>query len=106
MFRLSSFYQLLICCRFINVWFVVGLLRRGVVRRLIMNFYICKSDSDRQKTYLINRMYQIMIISILKNCNCKYYSRYFIKFIGFMLIYYAINLYIVLSYIVFSYLHI
>ena len=43
------------------------------------------------KTDSISRIYQIMIVSILKNRNQKYYSYFIIKFVGFMLIYYDIN---------------
>ena len=57
------------------------------------------------KTDLISQRYQNMIVIILKNWSSRYSSHYFIKFIGFILIYYAINLDIVLSYMVFSYLY-
>ena len=30
-----------------SVWFVVSLLQRGVVRRFVVTFYLCVSDSDR-----------------------------------------------------------
>ena len=46
-----------------------------------------------------------MVIGMLKNCNCKYYNHNIIKFVGFMPIYYAINLDIVLSCMVFSCLY-
>ena len=36
-----------------------------------------------------------MIINKLKNRNLRYSSHYIIKFVRFMLIYYAINLYII-----------
>ena len=43
------FYFAFLCCRrFIDVWFVVGLLRRGIIRRLVAIFYLCGDDSDRQ----------------------------------------------------------
>ena len=51
------------------------------------------------KIDLISRIYQIMVVSILNTLNCKYSSYYFNKFIGFILIYYAINLDIVFSYL-------
>ena len=40
----------------------------------------------------INQRYQIMVISMLKNLSRIYYSYYVIKFVGFIQIYYAINL--------------
>ena len=46
-----------------------------------------------------------MVVNILNNWSRKYISHYIIKFVGFILIYYAINLNIVLSYMVFSYLY-
>ena len=54
------------------------------------------------KIYLINQIYQIMVVSMLKNWS---YSHYFIKFICFMSIYYIINLDIVSSCMIFSYLY-
>ena len=57
------------------------------------------------KTYLINQRYQILIISMLKNLSYKYFSHYFIKIMGFIPIYYIINLNIVLFYMVFIYLY-
>ena len=56
------------------------------------------------KADLISRIYQIIIVS-LKNWNCKYYSHYIIKFVGIMPIYYTINLDIVSSFMVFSFLY-
>ena len=44
-------------------------------------------------------------VSVLLNWSCKYSNNYFIKLIGFISVYYAINLDIVSSYIVFSYLY-
>ena len=43
-----------------------------------------------------------MVVSMLKNWSCRYSSRYFIKFVAFMPIYYVINLDVVLSYMVFN----
>ena len=40
---LSSFY-----CDF---WFIVSLLQRGVVRRLIAAFYLCEDDLNRQSGF-------------------------------------------------------
>ena len=57
------------------------------------------------KVDLINRRYQIIVISMLKNWSCMYSSHYFIKCLGFMPIYYDINLDIVSSCMVFSYLY-
>ena len=57
------------------------------------------------KADLISLIYQIIIVGILKNLSYRYFSHYFIKFIGFIQIYYAINLNIVSSCIVFSYLY-
>ena len=46
-----------------------------------------------------------MVVSMLKNWSRIYSNHYIIKFVGFMPIYYTINLDIVSSYMVFSYLY-
>ena len=51
---------------------------------------------------LISRRYQIIVVSMLKNKSCRYFSCYIIKFVGFMPSYYAINLDIVPSCMVFN----
>ena len=56
------------------------------------------------KTYLLNPIYQIIVVSILKNYSCRYSNNYIIKFIDFISIYYIINLNIV-SCIIFNYLY-
>ena len=86
-----------------DVWFIVGLLRHGVVCHIIATFYLCGAIQT-DKTNLINRRYQIIVVSMLKNWSHIYSSHYIIKFIGFMPIYYVINLYIVSSCMVLSYL--
>ena len=50
----------------------------------------------------INRNYQIMIVSILKNLSHRYSSHCIIKFVYFMRSYHVINLDIVSSFMVFS----
>ena len=47
-----------------------------------------------------------MVVIILKNRSRKYFSYYITKFIGFMLIYYAINLNVILLFMIFSNLYI
>ena len=92
---LSSFYRHLVCRHFIDVVLFVVLLQR----------FICVGGIQTGKTDLISRRYQIMVVSMLKNWSCSYSSQYFIKFAGFMPISYAINLNIVSSYMIFSYLY-
>ena len=58
------------------------------------------------KAYLINRIYQIMIVNMFKNLSYRYSNHYIIKFIGFISIYYVINLYIISSCMIFRYLYI
>ena len=71
MFDLSSIcYDMMV--------FVV-LLRRFIFMEAIQT---CEID-------LISQIYQIMIVNMLKNLNHRYSSHYIIKFVGFMLIYYA-----------------
>ena len=49
--RKFRFYLAFLCCRFINVWFVVDLLQHGDVRRLSVALYLCGGDSDRQSKF-------------------------------------------------------
>ena len=46
-----------------------------------------------------------MVVGMLKNWSCRYSSYYIIKFVGFLSIYYAINLDIVSLCMVFKYLY-
>ena len=93
---LSSFHRLLVCSQFCyDVLLFVVLLWRFIHVRAIQT----------SKIDLINQRYQILIVNILKNWIYRYSSHYFIKFIGFMSIYYAINLDIVSSYMILSYLN-
>ena len=63
-FGLSSFYRRLVSRRFINIWFVVvwfvvviytfslsSFYRCGIVRRLVVVFYLCGSDSDKEDRF-------------------------------------------------------
>ena len=72
---------------------------------ILLQRFICIEVIQIGKTYLINRIYQIIIISILKNWSYKYFNYYFIKFIGFITIYYVINIDIISSYMIFNYLY-
>ena len=72
---------------------------------VLLQCFICVGVIQTSKANLISRRYQIMVVNMLKNWSCRYSSHYFIKFVGFLLIYYAINLDIVSSFMVFSYLY-
>ena len=85
-----------------EIWFFVVLSTLGlssfidmVLFIVLLQCFICLGAIQTNKVDLINKRYQIMIVNILKNWSCKYFSHYFIKFVGFMLIYYVINLNIV-----------
>ena len=54
------------------------------------------------KTDSISKKNQIIGASMLKNWNRRYSCHYIIKFVGFMSIYYAIDLNIVSSFMIFS----
>ena len=54
---------------------------------------------------LISRIYQIIVVSLFKNWSRTYSNYHIIKFVGFMSIYYVINLDIVSSCMIFSYLY-
>ena len=71
---------------------------------VLLRYFTCVGVIHTSKTDLINRRYQIMVFSMLKK-SYRYSSNYFIKFIGFMSIYYAINLDIFSLYMVFNYLY-
>ena len=92
----------MICCQLVT--FVVSLLRCDVFRHLVAMFNLCGAIQT-SKTHSINVSYQIMVISTLKKWSCRYSNHYIVKFIGFILIYYDINLDIVLSFMVFSNLY-
>ena len=87
----------LICCS-------VGLLRRDIVHHFVETFYLCGAIQT-YKTNLISPIYQIIVITMLNNWSRRYSSHYIIKFVGFILIYYTINLDIVSSCMVFNYLY-
>ena len=65
-------------------------------------FYLYETIQT-DKAYLLNPIYQIIAVSILKNYSYRYYNNYIIKFIDFISIYYVINLNIVPC-IIFNYL--
>ena len=67
--------------------------------------FICVEDIQTGKTDSMSRKYQIMVVGLLKNWSRRYFNHYIIKFVGFMSIYYAINLDIVSSLMVFSNLY-
>ena len=79
-----------------DVMFFVILLRRFISVKAIHTSKINPSSLR----------YQIMIIDMLNNYSLKYFSHYIIKFVYFIPIYYAINLDIVSSYMIFNYLYI
>ena len=67
---------------------------------ILLSYFICVEMIHTSKADSISRKYQIMVINMLKNYSRKYYSHYIIKFVGFILIYYVINLNIVSSLII------
>ena len=89
---------------FIDIWFIVNLSRCGVICRLVTAFYLYGDDLDKQVD-MLGQIYQIIVVSMLKNWSHRYSNHYIIKFVCFLPIYYAINLDIISSYIVFSYLY-
>ena len=64
-----------------------------------MVFYLCGSDSDKEDRFDPSKISNY-VVNMLKNWSCKYSNNYFIKFVGFIPIYYAINLNIISSCIV------
>ena len=70
---------------------------------LLLTHYLSEDDSG--KTDLICRRYEIMVVTVLKNWSKRYSYHFIIKFVDLILIYYAINMDIVLSYMNFSNLH-
>ena len=72
---------------------------------VLLRRFIYIGEIQTGKVDLIGRIYQIMIVNTLNNWSYKYYSHYFIKFIGFILIYYTVNPNNVSSCMPFSYLY-
>ena len=64
---------------------------------LLLRRFIYVGAIETGKADLISRRYQLMVVGVLKNWSCRYSSNYIIKFIDFMLIYYAVNVNIVSS---------
>ena len=125
--RLWSYPFFFLSSSYYDVWFVVGLLRRdffSCYHRLIVAFDLSSTCYDvmffvvllkrfifidaiqTSKTDSISQIYQIMVIDMLNNRSHKYFSYYIIKFVGFITIYYIINLNIVSSLMNFSNLYI
>ena len=74
-----------------------------VILFVVLLYYFIYVRAIRiDKTDSINRRYQTMIVSILNNWIYINFNLYIIKILGFIPIYYTINLYIVLSFMIFS----
>ena len=69
---------------------------------ILLQLFICMGTIQIDKIYLISQIYQIIVVGMLKIWSYKYSNHYFIKFIGFLLIYYVINLDIVSLCMIFS----
>ena len=98
-------YLVFSCCHCLIA--VLGLLLACydlVLFIVLLRRFICVRVIQIGKTDLISQKYQIMIVSRLKNWSRRYSSHYTIKIVGFMQIYYTINLDII-SFMVFSYLY-
>ena len=54
------------CRHLIGVWFVVDLLRCGVVHRFVTMFYLCGGDFDKQSGSYQSKISN-MVVNILKN---------------------------------------
>ena len=102
---LSSFYQRLDYRHLITVFGLSSTYYNVVLFIMFLRRFICVGAIQTSKADLINRRYQIMVVNMFKNWSCRYSSHYIIKFVGFMPIYYVINLNIVSSFMVFSYLY-
>ena len=104
-FVLSSFYRYLVCCCVIAVFGLSSTCYDMVLFVVLLRHFICVK-AQTSKTDLINRIYQIIVVSILKNLSQKYFSYTILSnLIRFISIYYTINLNIVLSYMIFIYLY-
>ena len=76
------FYRHLICHCIITT-FCLSLAYYSVVLFIILlRHFICVKAIQTDKADLISQMYQIMVVSILKNWS-RYYIHYIIKFVGF-----------------------
>ena len=64
------------CCHLIAVFSLLSGCYDVVFFIFLLQLYLCESDSISQK-------YQIMVvINMLKNLSCRYYSNYIITFVG------------------------
>ena len=95
---LSSPYRHLVCHHFIAAFASHPMACYDMVA-----FYLCKGDSDRQSRFDRSKISNNgrQYVEEHENWSRKYSSHYFIKFVGFIPIYYIINLDIVLSCMVF-----
>ena len=48
---LSMFYRYLVYHHFIDIWFIIDLLRHGVIYRLIAIFYLHEADLDKYEKF-------------------------------------------------------
>ena len=102
--RIFGFYFVFCIIVVLLTFGLLSFYRRGVIHHLIAVFYLYGSDSNMQKIFdhLKISNYDSQYV---KELGYKYSSNYFIKFLDFMSIYYAINLDIVSSCMIFSYLY-
>ena len=77
-----------------DVWFVIRLLQRGVFRRLVVTFYLCGCDSNKQSRFVQLKISYYDYQYVEDHWSLRYSNNYIIKFVGFIQIY-AINMDIV-----------
>ena len=74
-----------------------------VILFVVLLYYFIYVRAIRiDKADSISRRYQTMIVSMLNNWIHIYFNLYIIKILGFIPIYYTVNLYIISSFMIFS----
>ena len=95
----------MVCRRLITVFGLSSACYDVVFFVILLRRFISMGAIQTGKADSISQRYQIIVISMLNNWSRKYFNHFIIKFVGFILICYAIKLYIVYLFMVFSNLY-
>ena len=93
---------MVLCCNLVTTFCFRRLVTTFCFRRLVTTFYLRVGDSDKPNIFDQTETTKIMVVGMLQNLSHRYSSHYSItKFVGFEPIYYAINLSVVSSSMIF-----
>ena len=85
-FVLLSSYQSLVCRHLITTFGSSLACYDEVLFVVLLRRFICVRVIEIDKVDLISRIYEMMVVSMLKNKSRRYSSHYIIKFVDFMLL--------------------